>query len=49
MCPYSLGLSVALSLFVLREGIALIQLAQHLCLFWVFNPCQVMGQSVIST
>lgn len=43
-------LSVALSLYVKAgQGIALIQLAQHLCLFWVFIPRQVLGQSVILT
>lgn len=32
-----------------QAGHRSVQLAQHLCLFWVFNPSQVLEQSVIST
>lgn len=47
MCPRDL--SAALPLCTFTWGIAVIQLAQHSCLFWVCDPCQVLGQSVIPT
>lgn len=51
LVPYTslkFGLPVALSLRVHTRDVAPFLLAQHLCLFWVFNPFQVVGQSVMA-
>lgn len=51
LVPYTslkFGLPVALSLCVHTHDTAPFLLAQHLYLFWVFNPRQVVGQSVMA-